>query len=202
MHMEKIEDLSKNGQPLINFVTDSGIAYKNDSERILIASDIFSKWKTLQKEDSVGIMRPVADAEMQIAKYINNKYKIIQSQSSRDWWRNFSEQLRKKERLAQYSIVTDGSETDSYFLASNINEAGNKKNVEFEPPLIEYIYRDLVGTETEPSQFYTFLDHVIYKNREYDLLRTRGAIEKEIFTAEKARPKRDRLSKEEVKEKL
>ena len=109
MHMEKIEDLSKNGQPLINFVTDSGIAYKNDSERILIASDIFAKWKTLQKEDSVGIMRPVADAEMRIAKYINNKYKIIQSQSSRDWWRNFSEQLRKKERLAQYSIVTDGS---------------------------------------------------------------------------------------------
>lgn len=199
MHMEKIEDLSKNGQPLINFVTDSGIAYKNDSERILIASDIFSKWKTLQEEDSVGIMRPVADAEMQIAKYINNKYRIIQSQSSKDWWRNFSEQLRKKERLAQYSIVADGSKIDTYFLGSNINEAGNKKNVEFEPPLIEYIYRDLVGTETEPSQFYTFLDHVIYKNREYDLLRTRSQIEKEISTAEKAKPRGDRLSKEEIK---
>jgi len=165
MHMAKIEDFAGKGQPLLNFI-DGAIPYKGEVDKIQKGLEIFEEWGKLLEDG-----KPKDTAEKDIVSFINKKYNITLKEEDSGWWRSFAEQLRKKTLVPQISLV-GGLKTTSQvgFLQGNTNLAGNKKDVSFQPPLIESIYRKLAeDAGIEPSQFYTFLDHVIYDGKEYKL---------------------------------
>ena len=182
MHIAKVEDLAAKGDPVLGYVSRSlesvwkaeGVT-NPELKRVEVAADVFSKWMELNKVHSDGIKRPELGAEKIIEKYISSTYGTNLSPRERGWWRGFAEQQRLKRVVQQVSVV-DG---EVGFLKGNTNAVGNKKDISFEPPLIEHIYNLIGGDRKKP--FYTFFDHFIFEGKEYDLSRVDEQLGTDLF---------------------
>lgn len=204
MHIAKIEDLAKSGQPLYNFVSDNlPNAYKNDPNpdiaRIKAAADINEVWKGLHYKAKDGFDRPKANADKDIVKHIETTYGHTLNPEQKGWWRAFFEQNRRKKPV-QLLTMQDGK---TAFMDGPVNATGNRKDIHFEPPLIEILFkkeRAQTG-DKEANPFYTFLDHLIYKGREYELYKVYKDLGEDMYQSERNKETNRDLTNWEVRQK-
>lgn len=205
MHIAKIEDLAKSGQPLYNFVVKNlPNAYENDPNpdiaKVKVAADINNVWKGLHYIAKDGFDRPKANADKDIVKHIELTYETTLNEEQKGWWRAFYEQNRRKKPV-QLLTMQDG-ETD--FMDGPVNGVGNRKDIHFEPPLIEQIFkkeRAQTG-DTEANPFYTFLDHLIYKGREYSLYKVYKELADDMYQGERNKEINQDLTNWEVRQQV
>ena len=178
MHHIDLEDLAAKGQPMISFVERNlGRLLKDDKNPdiliVKIAGEAWEHWKTLHKPiKGTNIMRPVPNAEQKMKEFFYKKFGVTLSSEEEGWWRNFAERNRHTQEVDIMSM-NDGE--PEWLGRTGVNKAGVKKDIHFQPPLIQQLYERILAKNPPPAirPFYTFIDHQVLGGKEYNLFEAR-----------------------------
>lgn len=144
-------------------------------ERIKLADTIYKKWSTLHNATT---KKPKQGAEQEIIGFIEKETGRKLDENESGWWKRWAENTRKKEWVEQIEIK-DG---EVGMLAGKTNSVGNKKDLSQQKMIIEEIYEKtyeaLNGKKSE-NEWFRVLDHIIWKDKEYDLGRAERNIARE-----------------------
>ena len=144
-------------------------------DRIKMADNIYKKWSKLHNATT---KKPKEGAEQEIISYIEKETGRKLDENESGWWRRWAENTRKKQWVEQIEIK-DG---EVGMLAGKTNSVGNKKDLSQQKMIIEEIYEktyeSLNGSKPE-KEWFRVLDHIIWKDKEYDLGRALRGIERE-----------------------
>ena len=133
----------------------------NTADRLVESLKINKQWDSLHQIVK-GVNMPRKGAVDVMYDYLKKEYKRTElSQPEMDWWRNWAEQTRKKKLVLQ-TYFADGKVA---YVDKGVNILGNKKELVFEPPLMEQVYQQLGGE----GNFYAISDHFVRKGKEYKL---------------------------------
>jgi len=204
-HIAKIEDLAKSGQPLVSFVQThlKGNWEKEDHPEIAmmkIAADVNQVWKGLHYTAKDGYSRPKKNANKEMEEYFAETHGTTLNEEQSGWWRAFYEQNRRKKPV-QLLTMEDGV---IKFMDGPTNALGNRKDLHFEPPLIEGLFkRERAETGNKLDEpFYTYLDHMIFKGREYELFKAPKDLARDMFQAERNKEENSDFTNYELRQYL
>ena len=142
-----------------------------DVKKLQVSLEVWEKWKSLHKTKKGDIERPVPGASEEMVRFFSQKYGVNFTKEQAGWWRAFSEQNRKKERVRHLTMV-DGQ--PEYLPVHGINKAGNQKKIWFEPPLIQRMFEKMLNLPQEQLKpFYTMYEHLIVDGKEMNLSEAR-----------------------------
>ena len=173
--MKEMEDSGLDGDPQIiparisinakSFVDKNMAEYltdKTSGEKLLVASDLNKKWiKLIQKGRKIQ-----KNPAEEMLDYITEKHpEFSQFKEDKAFWKGLGF-MRIKQRPVNMITMNNGvprvMKTD--FTGTSINDAGNKKQLNQEPKLIEEIFfRDypLASQLKEPPKVIALLDHIV-----------------------------------------
>ena len=144
-------------------------------ERIKLADNIYKKWSGLHNATT---RKPKQGAEQEIISYIETETGRKLDENESGWWKRWAENTRKKQWVEQIEIK-DG---EVGMLAGKTNSVGNKKDLSQQKMLIEEIYEknfEQITGQKPQAEWFRVLDHIIWKDKEYDLGRAEQNISRQ-----------------------
>ena len=164
-------------------------------DRIKLADNIYKKWSGLHNGNT---KKPKQGAEQEIVKHIEAETGRKLDENEVGWWKRWAENVRKKQWVEQIEIK-DG---EVGMLNGKTNSVGNKKDLSQQKMIIEEIYErnyeSLYGTKPQ-QEWFRVLDHVIWKDKEYDLGRAETNIARQQEVEIRLNPELDGMKRNEIK---